>query len=1291
MVKSAVSFLFSFFVLVLFGQEEKVWMEANEGQWEQEVLHKIKLDEGEMYVTQTGMLFHFHTGLHSHHNKNQHENEFKGHVIRTTFIGSQFLGIPSNSDVSSFYSNYYIGNDQSKWKSFVHSYHKSELKDFYPGISLEYDGDYTSLKYSFVVQPNSNPSVIKSKIEGADKVEILKNGDLKIHHSFGTITEEKPKAWQIIDSKKEEVKVEFKYENNILSYNLGDYNPDYKLIIDPNLTFSTFSGSTADNWGSTATPDEAGNVFAGGIVFGQGLPTTTGAYDQTFNGATLGNQNFDIGIMKFNTLGTSLIYSTYLGGSTSNEFPSSMICGLGGELYVLGMTGSSDFPMVNAYDASFNGGVAFSPQGGSAIIPGSDIFITRFNPNGTALLSSTFIGGSGNDGYNGATALKYNYGDTYRGEITLDTLNNVYVITSTTSSNFPIQGAGGQTMQGTQSAVAFKMNATLTNLLWSRYISGSGADAGYSIQVAYNGNVFVAGGTSSSNLIFPAGNDLTYNGGSSDGFLMRLNPTTGQTVNGTYVGQNEYDQVYLVQTDIQNEPYIIGQTESNFVISPGVYGNANSGQFIRKYTADLSTIYWTTMIGAGTGHVEMSPTAFLVSDCYDIYLAGWGGPLNAQLSQATNSSVSGFPVTTDAFQSTTLGDNFYLAVLGTNASSLKYATFFGGLTNTQKHVDGGTSRFDKQGRVYHAVCASCGGSPSGFTTTAGAWSITNNSNNCNLAAFKFDLSVIVPLITVLDPLICYPEPVFFQNNTVNADQYYWTFGDGTNSSIQSPSHVFPGAGSYTITLIAWDALGCYQPDTSTFVIDVGDFQGGVVQPTDTICIGGTYQLNATGGAVYSWSPSNLLDDPTSSDPFATIDTTTIFTVIISDSCGADTLSLTLNVHNTVLGISNDTSICIGNDVQLLATGGATYSWSPPTFLNDPNIADPISQPTQTINYIVTGTTTQGCVYTDSVLINVATDPPLPVIDDTVRICIYTSQTISVSGADLFVWTPSPTITPTLGSVVTLSPNQDTYYYCDFTNACGTVPDSIFADVLIPQIEAYGDTIICPGDEALLSADGANYYEWTPAGSLSSSVGSQVSASPILNTDYRVIGTDKDGCIDTAFVTVLLFPKPTVYVPTTYLAFFGESVELTATSNVPGTFTWSPPDHLTCTVCATTLANPDQEFLYTVSFVDQNGCKASSGLKLVYDPIIYVPNTFTPDDDQFNPVFSVVHSNIKSFKMDIYNRWGELIHVMNDYANFWDGTYSNNQICPDGIYSWKLVYYDFYEKPHALTGHVNLIR
>lgn len=1295
---------FLFFLLFLanfaIGQaSEKVWLHPNKGQWEDIILQKVNLTNGDLFLTRKGMTFHFHNAneiSHHHHDEEtapHEEANLSGQVIHYNFLGANFHGQTQDAKSSTFYENYFLGNDPSKWKSEVFAVQQSKLMDFLPGINMVYEGQDGAIKYSFEVSPQANPNVLIAEIEGAEKVTVLKNGKLNIQHRFGIIHESKPIAWQMVGDQKVDVDVAFKLVGNKLSYVLGDYNVNLPLVIDPSLTFSTFSGSTADNWGSTATPDALGNVFGGGIVFGSGFPTTVGAYDLTFNGIALGSVNFDVAIMKFNAAGSALIYSTYLGGAQSNEFPSSMVCGANGELYVLGMTGSSDFPVAAGYDLTFNGGTSFTPQSGSASIPGSDIFITRFNATGTAILSSTFVGGSGNDGYNASTALNYNYGDSYRGEITIDSVYNVYVASSTSSANFPTIGAGGQVMQGTQSAVAFKMDAALSTLLWSRYVSGNSAVAGYSVQVANNGDLYIAGGTSSTNMSFVSGNSLTYNGGSSDGFVMRLNPLTGQTLNGTYIGMNEYDQAYFVQTDVQNEPYVLGQTESSFPITAGKYGNANSGQFIRKFNSNLSTVLWTTMIGAGSGHVELSPTAFLVSDCFDIYLAGWGGPLNAnpQVSQAIFSTVSGFPVTTDAYQSTTLGDNFYLAVLGGNATSLKYATFFGGTSNTQKHVDGGTSRFDKAGRVYHSVCASCGSSTTGFTTTPGAWSTTDNSSNCNMAVFKFDLSVIVPLVSVLDPLICYPDPVVFNNLTLYADMFHWDFGDGNTSNVQSPSHVYAGPGTYTVTLIASDSAGCYVADTSTYIIDIGDFQGGIVQPTDTVCIGGSYQMQASGGGTYTWSPASLLDDPSSATPIATVNSTTTFTVIVTDSCGSDTLSATLHVWDDDPGISNDTSLCIGQSVPLWASGGATYSWSPTQYLNNPSNATPLCTPDSTITYFVNITTVNNCLYQEQVTVSVFYDAPEPVIEDTVEVCRFTTETITVSGADSYTWNSNPFISPVVGATVNLSPLSSQYFVCNFTNACGTLQDSIFAQVIIPNVFGFGDTTICPGGTAVLSATGGQNYSWNPNAIPMDASGSLVSVRPVVNTNYSVVGQDQFGCYDTAYVQVLLYPNPTVSTSTNVFAVVGDVVELSAVGSPPGgNYTWSPPDYLSCVNCATTEANPDADFLYSVYYVDINGCEAVGGVEIKYDAFVYIPNTFTPDDDEFNGIFAVVPVNVKVFRLEIYNRWGQMIHIMTESTNYWDGTYKGSK-SPDGVYTWKIVYYDQYEKPHLKTGHITLLR
>ena len=276
---------------------------------------------------------------------------------------------------------------------------------------------------------------------------------------------------------------------------------------------------------------------------------------------------------------------------------------------------------------------------------------------------------------------------------------------------------------GIQDAVVCKLNNNLSSLLWSTYFGGIGDESGNSIEISPNGNIYSAGGSTSPN--FPGvsvGNDLGNNGGLSDGYVARFNPSNGGVISATFMGANEYDQTYFVRCDPSNQVYVYGQTESNWVISPNCVGTPNSGQYIRKYDGNLSNIQWSTVFGAGSGHVEISPTAFLVSDCYEIYISGWGGTLNANsaVSQATHSSSNGFTITPNAYQSNTNGSNFYLAVFAADASVLNYGTYMGGLTSSSNHVDGGTSRFDKKGRIYHAVGGACGGNNFGFTSTPGS-------------------------------------------------------------------------------------------------------------------------------------------------------------------------------------------------------------------------------------------------------------------------------------------------------------------------------------------------------------------------------------------------------------------------------------------------------------------------------------------------------------------------------------------------------------------------------------------
>ena len=1271
---------------------QEVWLHPNRGQWDGRIRYKVELQQGEMLLENEGFTYHlFEQPDHDHEKHAQVENDvaesFPAQVIRSRFLNSSFTGKISESHSSSFYRNYFIGNDASKWRTAVYSVALARYSDVYKGIDLVVDGKKEKLKYSYIVSPGANPSDIAFQIDGADRIELDDDGQLLIHHRFGQITESKPIAWTEKDGKRKNVKIDFVLDGNVVRYTLlEDYDETATLIIDPYLVFSSFTGSAADNWGFTAAPDPLGNLFAGGIVFAAGYPITAGAYDASYS---LGNESgfqIDVGLTKFNSTGTALLYSTYLGGQ-GNETPHSIVCAPNGELFVFGVTSSSNFPMgQNPYDNSFNGGPT---ENENAInFTGSDIYITRFNAAGTGLLASTYVGGSGTDGLN-TLNLHYNYGDQFRGEIILDANNNVYIASTTQSSNFPVVQGTQSSLNGAQDAVIFKMPSSLSTMTWSTFFGGSGNETGYSIQVAPNGEIYVAGGTNSAQLPVIVGNDLSYNGGLADGYVARFNPANGAVLSGTFMGLSEYDQTYFVQLDLDNNAYVFGQTESPWQMTPGLYGTPNSGQFIRKYDPQLNAILWTTMVGAGSGNVEISPTAFLVSDCYEIYFSGWGGLVN-QNSQATFSSSSGFQVTADAFQTMSNGSNFYIAVLEQDASLLKYATYMGGLSSSSNHVDGGTSRFDKSGRIYHAVCGACGGNDYGFTSTPGVWSPTNNSSNCNLAAYKFELNTITAVVSDPDPLICLPDPVVFSNNSANGNSFLWNFGDNTTSTEVNPIHLYNGPGEYTVTLVVADSNGCYSPDSVEFIVNIGDFQGGVTQPPSAICPGVPFTLEAFGGSQYSWTPAAVLNNPTSPTPVATVYETTVFTVVVSDSCGTDTLQLTLPVYLDDPVVSEDTSICIGGSANLFVIGNGSYLWSPSASLSSATSSTPIATPTITTEYMVQTTSLNSCVYMDSVTVSVYFDPPMPVIPDVVPMCQGSSVVITVSGAETYVWTPANAITPQTGPTVTVSPADDFMYYCDFINACGVVPDSVLVDVISASIIAGNDTIICPGESASIWASGGVSYVWSPAATLSNAFTSMTLATPTSPTYYVVVGTDATGCTDSDSVFVDLFPQPFIQTNPDVFAMYGDEVQLSATSTTGGTYFWSPAEYLSCVACTAPVATPNQTTTYTVTYTDGNGCSAQDDVTIHFDPIIYIPNTFTPDGNEFNQTFSMVAANISKFELLIFDRWGELIYTMQDLNDYWDGSY-NGVPCQDGTYTWKLTYWNESEEEFQLTGHVNLLR
>ncbi len=1285
-------FVLSYIILITavthcWGQDE-IWIKPNRGQWHQNIKYKIAVPGGDMFLEQNGFTYNY-TNLgniydHAHHHSSDVEN-FKGHAVKTTFIDANTNISFNENNPSSHYENYFIGNDSTKWVNHLFLYNEIEYLNLYDGINLKIYEKNATIKYDIIVAPNTDPSVFKEKYEGQDKIE-LKNGEIIIYTSLGTITEKKPYAYQIINGVKNKVECRYNLNNNVMSFVFPNgYDSTRTLIIDPELAFSTFTGSTSDNWGMTACPDINDNLIAAGIVFGNGYPTTSGAYSSSFSGGAV-----DIGLTKFNATGSGLIFSTYIGGNRS-ETPHSIIVNNQNEVYIMGATSSTNFPVSgNAYQSTHHGGPMFMTINGINFNGGTDIYIFKLSANGSSMLASTYLGGSSVDGISdGNTDIHYNYGDQLRGEIILDANSNVYITSTTKSDDFPIVGGFDNTLSGQQDAVVAKFNSNLSSLLWSTYLGGSSWESGNSLQLNSLGDLYVVGGTTSNDFPSTSGQlNPSYKGGITDGYVTKFSAPLYNSPKSTYLGTNDYDQAYLVDIDIDDKVYVYGQSEGNYPVTSGHYTNANSGQFIHKLNADLNVSEWSSVFGAGTSHVEISPTAFLVSDCYEIYIAGWGGNLNVTNGNANFSTTNGFPVTADAYQSSTSGNNFYLALFTQDMMSLKYATFMGSLNGSDDHVDGGTSRFDKSGKVYHAVCAACGGNSNGFPTTPGAYSTTNNSNNCNLAGFLFELSKIESTLSTATPITCLPNATIFENNSQNGNAYYWDFGDGNTSNDFAPTHLYENPGVYDVMLVAYDVNGCYEPDTSYTQVEVILPEYQVWALSDTICPGTSVQVFATGGNGYTWGPPELFDDPSSASPFLTINQETTVTVDISSECGSTQLELTVYVFGVDAVSGEDVAICVGDSTQLNAAGGDAYHWTPIETLSDSNIANPWATPDITTYYFVEIITPEGCHIFDTTKVQVDQDIPYPNLTDEVSICKGDSIKITANGATNYLWLPNYNISDNTIYNPYVYPTVDTSYQVAFTNACGTSYDTVRVNVIEVIGNISPDTIICPEGTAVLWASGGIDYDWTPNIHLNRPHDSTTLATPNQPTTYSVVITDEFGCQTTLSTYINLYDSPTITVSPNVYGIVGDTVEIWAEGN--GSIVWSPNLYISCVTCPTTYVSPPNNYVYTATLTDNNTCSASADVQIIFDPLVYVPNAFTPDGDTYNNTFFAVVNNVSEFEMLIFNRWGELIFIANSIDDHWDGTY-NGQNSPDDVYVWKIKYKDLNGIKYELIGHVTLLR
>ena len=1320
--------------LQLFAQFQGQEFVPNKGQWPQDVLYLAKDGPNKIWMGQDRLLYQFtdFSELEAAHHQHQFNADPK---VPSAFFAQVFE--QSNPELQTLGSlpkphsyQFYIGQDRSKYASAVQPFEEVSYQNLYAGIELQFSVQKGVYKYSFVVQPSTDPSSIRWHYEGAKNISV-KSKSLKIQTELGELTEQGLLAYQLIGDEKITIRCQYKqYPDGSIGFDLGTYDSKYPLVIDPVLVFATYNGAISDNFGMTATYGYDGSAYAAGVVYGNNFPLPSlSSFDVSSNFTAISGSYgvTDVFVTRYSPDGTNMLWSSFLGGGDNiqgTETAHSLVCDSLNNIYLFGATSSTDFPVSSgAFQPTHGGGAPntnFFYNGVYFGTQGSDIFVSKLSANGQNLLASTYVGGNQNDGVSYRTlglpyssvaaydSLSTNYGDQFRGEIYLDHLGNVLVASCSRSANFPMQNAFQSTKGVGQDAVIFRLNNSLTNLQFSSFYGGNKDDAAYSVKTDTLGAIVFAGGTSSNNLLGTSGAyQSNYNGGKTDGFVTKLNAQGSSILKASYIGTSNYDQAFFVEIDRNNQIFLLGQSVGGtFPVNNAPYSNPGSSQFVIKLNNQLTNNLASTVIGNGSSQINISPAAFLVDICGNIYISGWG----ANILQST--PLSGMPISANAFQSTTTGFDFYLMVLQNNMTGLLYGSYLGG-SIAQEHVDGGTSRFDKNGVVYQSVCGGCGGH-SDFPTSSGVWSNTNNSANCNNLVFKFDFELI-PSAEFSSSVVqgCEDLTVTFQNTSTQWDSYLWDFGNGdTTSTIFNPTIIFDNPGTYGINLYVTDSI-CLITDTAQIQILVLDSIVLNLNDTISLCSSNPYLLVAqTNGTAnqFIWSSSPSLSPALNNPQDSTV-------VVAQDGwyyCQAsngfcsvlDSVYLAFDTPLQAEFSVSDTIGCAPLIIQLQNSSTTTTSfvWDFGNGIQDSTTFEPqltYTQPgTYQISLLISDSVCQGSA---STTVQIEVGPALNVqAPNDLFLCTSTDTTLTALTAGVYndlVWSSNSQFSDTLNLLgsnqVYLEDPQNGYYYVQIASDYCFATDSVQVTIQAQDLNISGPTNSCIGTpfELLLNLGFTpQQITWAPAALINAGQGQQT-VSVTLNQAQNIYVTvqTSQNCVlqDSIFVNVSsLNPLSVTATADPLVILPNGTTQLLGQPTGAYNYTWTPTTNLS----ASTVQNPTavlaESTIFTLNVSDGLCSGSDTVLIKVYDsicqaPFVYIPNAFSPNKDGKNDQLYVRGQYIYEFVFRVYDRWGELVWETNKINEGWDGTFRGKLLDPD--------VYDYYLQVTCVGGLENIIK
>jgi Bacterial Ig-like domain (group 3)/Beta-propeller repeat len=540
-------------------------------------------------------------------------------------------------------SNYFIGNDPTKWRTNVPTYAKVKYEGIYSGIDLVYYGNQRQLEYDFIVAPGAEPHRIAFDVRGAKRIRRDAHGDLVFKLGEDEIRWHKPVVYQEKYGARQLVAARYAITDmNRVGFEVAKYDRSRPLYIDP-LIYSTYLGGSGYDYGNSIAVDSAGNAYVTGSTESTDFPVTPGAFQTVCdNGGSRCELNPDAFVTKINAAGSALVYSTYLGG-TGYDSGSGIAVDSGGNAYIAGLTQSTDFPITpGAFQTSCNPNFC------------GDAFVTKINPTGSALVYSTYLGGSKGAGGAG---------------VAVDSAGNAYVVGSTFSSDFPTKNplqpnyAGGGLYWG--DAFVSKFDPTGSALVYSTYLGGSAGDGAFSVAVDSEGNAYITGVTTSTD--FPTKNALqpNYGGGGDyygDAFVTKINAGGSALVYSTYLGGSGGELSAGIAVDSSGNAYVTGITASTDFPTKNALQPANAGKtdvFVTKFNSTGSALIYSTYLGSKDSDVGYGIAADSAGNAYVIGAAG-----------------RNFPVTTGALR--TIGPAAFVTKFNRTGSGLVYSTYFGG-------------------------------------------------------------------------------------------------------------------------------------------------------------------------------------------------------------------------------------------------------------------------------------------------------------------------------------------------------------------------------------------------------------------------------------------------------------------------------------------------------------------------------------------------------------------------------------------------------------------------------------